>query len=96
MADTQIRVGSATPVAQLASAIASRIREGNTVVLQVIGAAAISQAVKAIAVASRFTSRAPGGASLSARPAFEDILGEDGSAVTRMLIRVFPDHGNAS
>jgi stage V sporulation protein S len=88
MADTQIRVGSATPVAQLASAIANRIYEGNTVVLQMIGAAAISQAVKAIAVASGFTGQAS--ITISARPAIEDIPGNDGT-VTRVLIRVFPD-----
>ena len=92
MADAQIRVGSATPVAQLASAIANRIYEGNTVVLQMIGAAAISQGVKAIAVANGFTSMPPRHVSLSAKPAFEDIPSGDGT-VTRMLIRVFPDQG---
>lgn len=90
MADTQIRVSSGTPVAQLASAIANRIYEGNTVVLQMIGAAAVSQAVKAIAVASGFT--ASRGLSLSAKPAFEDIPGHGSDGIiTRMIIRVFPD-----
>lgn len=88
MADTQIRVGSATPVAQLASAIANRIYEGRTVVLQMIGAGAVSQAVKAIAVAVSFTGQA--GITISARPALEDIHGTDGT-LTRILIRVFPD-----
>lgn len=88
MADAQIRVSSGTPVAQLASAIANRIYEGNTVVLQMIGAAAISQGVKAIAVASGFTGNR--GFGLSAKPAFEDIRGSDG-IITRVLIRVFPD-----
>lgn len=88
MADTQIRVASATPVAQLASAIANRIYEGRTVVLQMIGAGAVSQAVKAIAVAADFTGQA--GIALSAKPALEDIPGIDGT-LTRVLIRVFPD-----
>ena len=92
MADAQLRVGSATPVAQLASAIANRIYEGNTVVLQMIGAAAISQAVKAIAVASKFTAAPPWELSLSAKPAFEDINWDDGTVTTRMRIRVFPDN----
>lgn len=89
MADAQIRVGSMTPVASLASVIANRIYEGNTVVLQMIGAAAISQGVKAIAVASGFTGNR--NISLSSKPVFEDIRGSDGGTVTRMLIRVFPD-----
>lgn len=88
MADTQIRVGSATPVAQLASAIANRIYEGRTVVLQMIGAGAVSQAVKAIAVAQDFTGQA--GIAISAKPALEDIP-DGGSVLTRVLIRVFPD-----
>jgi stage V sporulation protein S len=91
MADAQIRVGSQTAVASLASAIANRIYEGNTVVLQMIGAAAISQGVKAIAVASSFTAMPPRYISLSAKPVFEDVLGEDGHTVTRMLIKVYPD-----
>lgn len=90
MADAQIRVGSATPVAQLASAIANRIYEGNTVVLQMIGAAAVSQGVKAIAVASSFTTQHKQ-TGLSAKPVFEDVPGNGGGTVTRVLIRVFPD-----
>lgn len=90
MAEVQIRVGSATPVAQLGSAIANRIYEGNTVVLLMIGAAAIAQAVKAIAVANGFTGMPPNRISLSAKPAFEDITGTDGT-VTRVRIKVFPD-----
>jgi len=89
MADVPIRVRSATPVAQLASAIANRIYEDRTVVLQAIGAGAVSQAVKAIAIAGRFTA-ASASVSLSAKPAIEDIPGSDGP-VTRVLIRVFPD-----
>jgi stage V sporulation protein S len=89
MADTLIRVGSATPAAQLASAIANRIYEGHTVILQMIGAAAVSQAVKAIAVADGFTSKPPARISLNARAAFEDIPGGD-RVITRILIRVTP------
>lgn len=89
MADAHIRVRSATPVAQLASAIANRVYEGSTVVLAAIGAAAVSQAVKAIAVASGFTT-ATAGTPLSAKPSIEDVPGDDGPT-TRILIRVFPD-----
>lgn len=88
MADAPIRVRSGTPVAQLASAIANRIYEGHTVVLQMIGAAAIAQGVKAIAVASRFTGSQH--ITLNARPVMEDITSDDG-ITTRVLIRVFPD-----
>jgi stage V sporulation protein S len=88
LADATIRVRSGTPVAQLASAIANRIYEGHTVVLQMIGAAAISQAVKAIAVATRFTAARQ--ITLSARPSIEDITTADG-VTTRVLISVFPD-----
>lgn len=91
MADAHIRVASATPVASLASAIANCIYEGNTVVLQMIGAAAISQAVKAIAVAAGFTAMPPWETGLSAKPRLEDIRAEDGTVTTRVLIRVFPD-----
>lgn len=88
MADAPIRVRSGTPVAQLASAIANRIYEGHTVVLQMIGAAAVAQGVKAIAVASGFTGTRR--IVLSARPFMEDV-DSAGGTVTRILIRVFPD-----
>ena len=89
MADVPVRVRSATPVAQLASAIANRIYEGHTVALAAIGAGAVSQAVKAIVIASRFTETAAG-VTLSAKPAIEDVPGDSGP-LTRILIRVFPD-----
>jgi stage V sporulation protein S len=49
--ENQYRVSAISHVTAVAGAIAKSIRDGNSVVLQAIGAGAVNQAVKAIAIA---------------------------------------------
>lgn len=69
----------------LAGAIAGVIREEGKVVVQAVGAGAINQTVKAIAIARGFV--APSGYDLICIPAFEDIEieGQDRTAI-KMIV----------
>jgi stage V sporulation protein S len=49
-----IKVSSSSRVALVAGSIAHAIRDGNTPLLRAIGAAAVNQAVKAVAVARSY------------------------------------------
>jgi len=64
-----------------AGALAGFIREQGSTEIQAIGAAAINQAVKAIAIARGFV--APGGMDLICIPAFQDVVidGEERTAI---------------
>ena len=65
----------------IAGALAGVIRERGTAEMQAVGAGAINQAVKAIAIARGFV--APSGLELICIPAFTDILidGEERTAI---------------
>ncbi len=65
------RVSAKSEVASLAGAIAGSFRENKKVELQAIGAGALNQAVKAVAIARGFI--APSGVDLICIPAFADI-----------------------
>lgn len=69
----------------IAGAIAGVIRERGTAEIQAIGAGAINQAVKAIAIARGFV--APSGIELICIPAFTDILidGEERTAIKLII-----------
>lgn len=81
-----LRVGSRTPVPELASAISHGVYDNKTVLMRAIGAGAIGQAVKAHAVARGYC--APRGIDLALIPGFVDIPMPDGT-VTGMTLRVF-------
>lgn len=66
-----LRVKSTSDVKKVAGAIAEMIREGKEVEVQVIGAAAVNQAVKAIIVARGFVSI--NGFDLFTVPAFTEV-----------------------
>lgn len=72
-----LKVSSKSNPNSVAGAIAGQIRESGRVELSAIGAGAVNQAVKAIAIARGFT--APSGIDLIAIPAFSDLIidGED-------------------
>lgn len=80
-----LRVGSKTPVAELASAISHGVYDGKPVTLRAIGAGAISQATKAVAVARGYV--APRGIDLAMVPGFTDITMPDG-VVTGIVLKV--------
>lgn len=80
-----LRVKGTASVPPLASAISHAIYDGKTVTLRAIGASAVSQAVKAVAVARGYV--APRGIDLALIPGFVTVEMEDGS-VTAITLRV--------
>jgi stage V sporulation protein S len=76
-----LRVSAKSNPNSIAGALAGVIRERGTAEMQAIGAGAINQAVKAIAIARGFV--APSGIELICIPAFTDILidGEERTAI---------------
>lgn len=79
-------VSGTTPVDKLGSAIAHAVYAGRTVTLRAIGAGAISQGQKAVAVANGFA--APRGIRLASVPAFTQVEMPDSKIVTAMLFQV--------
>ncbi|RMH54645.1 MAG: stage V sporulation protein S [Candidatus Hydrogenedentota bacterium] len=72
---TVLKVSAKSNPASVAGALASMIRETGKGEMQAIGAGAINQAVKAIAIARGYV--APNGIDLVCRPAFVDIKIDD-------------------
>jgi len=78
---TECKVAASSNPNSTAGAIAGLMREEKKVVVKAIGAGALNQAIKAIAIARGFL--APNGIELVCIPAFEDILidGEERTAI---------------
>ena len=76
-----LKVSSKSNPSKVAGAIANIIRESKMVEIQTIGAGALNQAIKAIAIARGFV--APSGKNLICIPAFTDIVidGEERTAI---------------
>ena len=76
-----LQVASSSQPASVAGAIAGLLREGKKCELQAIGAGAINQTVKAIAIARGYL--APSGIKIMSTPAFQDveIHGEERTAL---------------
>ena len=76
-----IKVGSKSNPNSVAGALANILRENNTVEVQTIGAGALNQGIKAIAIARGFV--APSGKNLVCTPTFTDIEveGEEKTAI---------------
>ena len=76
-----LKVSSKSNPSSVARAIANVFKEKNTVEIQSVGAGAINQAIKAIAIARGFV--APSGKNLICTPAFSDISidGEERTAI---------------
>ncbi|WP_223593750.1 stage V sporulation protein S [Neobacillus bataviensis] len=70
--DTVLKVSSKSNPNSVAGAIASILRERENTEIQAIGAGALNQAIKAIAIARGFV--APSGLDLVFVPAFTDVL----------------------
>ena len=66
-----LKVSSKSSPNSVAGAIAGLIKENGRVEMQAIGAGAINQAVKAVAIAKGFV--APTGVDLTCSPAFTDV-----------------------
>jgi stage V sporulation protein S len=70
--DNVLKVSSKSNPNSVAGAIAGAIREHGNTEIQAIGAGALNQAIKAIAIARGFV--APSGINLVCVPAFTDVL----------------------
>jgi stage V sporulation protein S len=84
--DGILRVKSNAAVRPLAQAIAAQVCSGKHVVLRAVGAGAVGQAVKALAVARGFT--APVGIDIAVVPAFDTIEGVRGDTISAITFRV--------
>jgi stage V sporulation protein S len=76
-----LRVSAQSQPKSVAGALAAILREKSTAELQAVGAGAVNQAVKAIAITRGFV--APNGIDLVVVPAFSEIVidGEDRTAI---------------
>ena len=80
-----LKVSSKSSPDSVAGALAGVLRENGSAELQVIGAGALNQAIKAIAIARGFV--APSGLDLICVPAFTDvhINGEERTAIKLLI-----------
>ncbi|MCJ7691369.1 MAG: stage V sporulation protein S [Clostridiaceae bacterium] len=80
-----LKVSSKSSPNSVAGALAGVIREKGTAELQAIGAGAINQSVKAIAIARGFV--APSGVDLVCIPAFTEVIieGEERTAIKLII-----------
>ena len=85
-----LKVSTKSSPSLLAGAIAGVIRESGEVELQAIGAGAVNQAVKAIAIARGFMETVD--VDLVCRPSFADIVleGEEQRTAIRMIVETTP------
>ncbi len=76
-----LKVSSKSDANKVAGALANVLREKSSVEIQAIGAGALNQAIKGIAIARGFV--APSGKNLICIPAFSDIIidGEERTAI---------------
>ena len=81
----EIKVGTNSNPNSVAGAIVALLREHETVEMNTIGAGALNQAVKAVAIGRGFL--APGGQDLIISPTFNDIT-LNGESRTAMRLRV--------
>lgn len=85
--DSVLRVKSSSSAASLASAISYQVYDNKNVVLRAIGAGAVNQAVKAIAIANSYVAQR--GIILSCRPGFDTTTMADGQTISVVTLRVF-------
>ena len=80
-----LKVRSKSNPNSIAGALANVLKEKNTVEIQAIGAGALNQAIKAVAIARGFV--APSGKNLICIPAFTDIMidGEEKTAIKLII-----------
>lgn len=83
-----LKVSSKSSPASVAGAIAGMVKDGHPVVIQAVGAGAVNQSIKAVAIARGFL--VPSGVDLWCSPSFQDIQidGESRTAI-RLSVRPF-------
>lgn len=80
-----LKVKSSSAVPSLAAAIANNVYDGRIVKLRAIGAAAVNQSMKAIAVAQSYVG--PRGMILACRPGFTTVSMDDGE-ISAMIFHI--------
>ncbi len=81
-----LKVSSSSNPNSVAGALVAVIREQGYAEMQAVGAGALNQAVKAIAIARGFV--APGGSDLTCAPAFTDItINGEGRTALKLLVQ---------
>lgn len=92
-----LKVSSKSSPASVAGAIAGMVKDGVPVNLQAIGAGAVNQAIKAVAIARGFL--IPTGVDISCAPTFADIIiNGDSRTAIRIAVyvhRIVPQTGSA-
>lgn len=80
-----LKVGTKSNPNAVAGALANVIRQNEKVEIQAIGAGALNQAIKAVAIARGFV--APSGKNITCTPAFTDITleGEEKTAIKLII-----------
>ena len=82
-----LKVGTKSNPNSVAGALANVIREKGAVEIQSIGAGALNQAIKAIAIARGFV--APSGKNLVCIPAFTDIqIGNEERTAIKLIVEI--------
>ena len=90
-----LKVSSKSSPASVAGAIAGLVKDGLPVNIQSVGAGAVNQAIKAIAIARGFL--IPTGVDISCAPTFSDIeIGGESRTAIRIAIYVHRISGPAS
>jgi len=85
---TVLKVRSSSNASALAAALSHAIYDGKDVALRAIGAGAVNQAVKAVAIAQGFVGTR--GITLSVRPGFDIVKMPEGD-ITAMVLRIITD-----
>lgn len=83
-----LRVKSSSNAANLAAAIANNVYIGKDITLRAIGAAAVNQAVKAVAIGQSYVG--PRGFMLSVRPGFATVTMTDGD-ISAIILKIIVD-----
>ena len=83
-----LKVSSKSKPNSVAGALANAFKEKNSIEIQAVGAGALNQAIKAVAIARGYI--APTGKDIYCIPAFSDILieGEDRTAI-KLIVKAF-------
>ena len=79
-----IKVSGSSNPTSVASIIARSLVAGQSPKIRAVGASAVNQAVKALAIARGFV--APRGLDLQVIPAFDDIQGESGETISAIAL----------
>ncbi|MEU4534323.1 stage V sporulation protein S [Streptosporangium sp. NPDC023825] len=82
-----LKVRASSDATRLASAISHALYDGKEVSLRSIGAGAVNQSVKALAIAQSYVGSK--GLSLTCRPGFTSVTMDDGETVTAILFKVY-------